>query len=208
VYTLVQRTRSNFLSQQYYLYFKWSGVGVVIGGLSLCCAAMLRSCRRPALCYDLPALASASTVTVGRAGDSTIRLDSPEVPFLLSRKHAELTILPDGQVVLRDNHSTNGTYVARRGGILDKLAHGCAWILQHGDTIGFGELSARQWLWICITIRYALPSVLAARCSRAKHSVCMQVVQRPSWPAAMLQSAIPSSSSTTQWTLQRTYNAI
>ncbi len=59
---------------------------------------MLVSLRSQGIIYDLPGLAADSLVTVGRAGNSSIRLDAPEVPFLVSRKHATVTLQSDGQV--------------------------------------------------------------------------------------------------------------
>ncbi|KAL6765573.1 hypothetical protein V8C86DRAFT_2454588 [Haematococcus lacustris] len=99
---------------------------------------MLSSITRPAIGYDLIGLATDSTVSVGRAGDANIRLDSPEVPFLLSRRHAVFSLGSDGSICLRDLASTNGTYVARRSQSLRKLAPDSGWTLQNGDTVGFG----------------------------------------------------------------------
>ncbi|GFH25661.1 E3 ubiquitin-protein ligase [Haematococcus lacustris] len=96
---------------------------------------MLSSITRPAIGYDLIGLATDSTVSVGRAGDANIRLDSPEVPFLLSRRHAVFSLGSDGSICLRDLASTNGTYVARRSQSLRKLAPDSGWTLQNGDTV-------------------------------------------------------------------------
>jgi pSer/pThr/pTyr-binding forkhead associated (FHA) protein len=73
---------------------------------------MLRSIRRPNVCYDLRELAlETNTVTVGRDADTcSLLLDSAQCPCLLSRKHATLSLSPDGKVVLLDLSSTNGTF--------------------------------------------------------------------------------------------------
>mmetsp|Transcript_13927 Transcript_13927/g.30087 ORF Transcript_13927/g.30087 Transcript_13927/m.30087 type:complete len:382 (-) Transcript_13927:747-1892(-) len=108
---------------------------------------MLRSVSRPAVCYDLVGLSADGVVTVGRESESHIRLDSADVPFLLSRKHATLQFQPDGTIILRDLNSTNGTYVAHRLQQLEKLAPNRPWELEAGDTIGFGGpevISARR----------------------------------------------------------------
>ena len=99
---------------------------------------MLRSITRPAICYDLIGLAADGLITVGRESESHIRLDSPEVPFLLSRKHATLQFQPDGNIIMKDLDSTNGTYTARGGQPLRRMGRGAAWELKPGDTIGFG----------------------------------------------------------------------
>ncbi len=99
---------------------------------------MLRALDRPAVSYDLLALASLGLVTVGRENDSALRLDCPEIPFLLSRKHATLQLQPDGTILLSDLHSTNGTYVSRAGDGLTKLEAGTHWDLREGDRISFG----------------------------------------------------------------------
>src|SRR5258706_9263339 len=46
-------------------------------------------------------------VVIGRATDAAIRIDDEDV----SRYHARIAIVPDGQVILTDLGSTNGTYV-------------------------------------------------------------------------------------------------
>ena len=97
---------------------------------------MLRNVFLPAVFYDLVGLASDGVVSVGRESDSLVRLDSSDVPFLLSRKHATFQFQPSGGIVLKDLNSTNGTYTARAGQVLKKL-HG-AWELQPNDIVGFG----------------------------------------------------------------------
>jgi pSer/pThr/pTyr-binding forkhead associated (FHA) protein len=136
---------------------------------------MLRSTRQYAVVYDVIGLAHSGLVTVGRESDASVRLDSAEIPFLLSRKHctlqvrehqqhgngkdrsmaahhaspASLTIIlspfdptmqfqPDGRILLCDLGSTNGTYAARDGMPLRKLASNSRWELRDGDTVGFG----------------------------------------------------------------------
>ena len=64
---------------------------------------MLQSLKRPAIAYDLVGLATGSSVAVGRESEAKIRLDSPEVPFLLSRKHAVFTFQPGALVGFRVN---------------------------------------------------------------------------------------------------------
>ncbi|KXZ47478.1 hypothetical protein GPECTOR_35g916 [Gonium pectorale] len=99
---------------------------------------MIKGVNRPAIFYDLVGLAHAGVVNIGRESDSTIRLDCPEVPFLLSRKHAKISVQPEGGLVLRDLNSTNGTYVARDGEFLRRLRPDEYWELRRGDLIGFG----------------------------------------------------------------------
>ncbi|GLC45088.1 hypothetical protein PLESTM_001685300 [Pleodorina starrii] len=99
---------------------------------------MIKGVNRPSIFYDLVGLAHAGVVSVGRESDSTIRLDCPEVPFLLSRKHARICVQPDGNLVLRDLNSTNGTYISRDGEFLRRLRPDESWELKRGDLIGFG----------------------------------------------------------------------
>ena len=67
------------------------------------------------LSFNLHSISNNGTVAVGREADNAIRLDSPTVPYLLSRHHATLTFKPDGSIVLTDLASTNGTYISRNG---------------------------------------------------------------------------------------------
>ncbi|KAG1678043.1 hypothetical protein FOA52_000839 [Chlamydomonas sp. UWO 241] len=99
---------------------------------------MLRCVKQPAVTYDLVGLANQGAVTVGRETDSVLRLDSPEIPFLLSRKHATLQFQPDGRLLLHDLGSTNGTYASRHGALLSKLPVDKRWELRDNDTVGFG----------------------------------------------------------------------
>jgi hypothetical protein len=99
---------------------------------------MLRCILRPSITYDVVGLARDGLITVGRESESHIRLDSPDVPFLLSRRHATLQFQPDGNIVLRDLASTNGTYIGRQGQPLQKLGPNASWVVLTGDTIGFG----------------------------------------------------------------------
>ena len=89
--------------------------------------------------YDLYGLAtSQGFVTVGRDMSSIIRLDSPEVPCLLSRKHGKFMVRPNGTVHLVDLSSTNGTFIAREGQRLRRLSIGTTWELLDGDAVSFG----------------------------------------------------------------------
>ncbi|PNH08910.1 E3 ubiquitin-protein ligase [Tetrabaena socialis] len=99
---------------------------------------MIKGITRPAIFYDLVGVAHDSVVSVGRESDSIIRLDCPEVPFLLSRKHARICVHPNGSLMLKDHNSTNGTYVAREGEFLRRLRPEENWELKRGDQIGFG----------------------------------------------------------------------
>jgi hypothetical protein len=99
---------------------------------------MFRGITRPAIFYDLVGLANNGVVNIGRESDSTVRLDCPEVPFLLSRKHAVVRVTPDGSIILRDMNSTNGTYVGRVGDFLHRMTVSEIWELKKGDMVGFG----------------------------------------------------------------------
>ncbi len=63
---------------------------------------MLSCIRRPTISYSLATLAEDSCVAVGRETDAHIQLDSLDIPCLLSRKHANLVLQPEGTVTLTD----------------------------------------------------------------------------------------------------------
>eukprot|EP00798_Chlamydomonas_sp_ICE-L_P019981 gene19981-26692_t len=100
---------------------------------------MLRSMDQPSICYDLIGLASEGLVTLGRDRESNmITLDSRQVPALLSRQHALFQLQTNGDIMLKDLDSTNGTYVARADERLNRVQGGECWKLQAGDTVSFG----------------------------------------------------------------------
>jgi DNA-binding CsgD family transcriptional regulator len=76
---------------------------------------------------------SPGTNVVGRAEDSDVRL----VDTGVSRNHAELSVRPDGRVVLFDLGSTNGTFVLGKR-IDDECEVGV------GTLIGFGRDAVMQ----------------------------------------------------------------
>ncbi|CAG9465342.1 unnamed protein product [Pedinophyceae sp. YPF-701] len=50
-------------------------------------------------------------VIVGRGSQATMYLNTPRLPQMISRLHAELSVSPDFRVMVRDLGSTNGTFV-------------------------------------------------------------------------------------------------
>lgn len=66
-------------------------------------------------------------ITIGRRGFGAI-IDLPET--YVSRKHAQITVLPDDQLLLKDLESTGGTFVNGRPVREKKLSH--------GDRLSFG----------------------------------------------------------------------
>uniref|UniRef100_A0A7S3R9B9 E3 ubiquitin-protein ligase CHFR n=1 Tax=Dunaliella tertiolecta TaxID=3047 RepID=A0A7S3R9B9_DUNTE len=99
---------------------------------------MLCSLKSPTSQFDLLGLAVDGVVSAGRETSTAVRLDCPEVPFLLSRRHALFTVQPDGSMAVMDCNSTNGTYCSRANQPLRKLPPCTPWILEDGDVIGFG----------------------------------------------------------------------
>ena len=74
-----------------------------------------------------------STVTIGRISDNAFQIDDVSV----SSHHAELTLGDNGDYVLKDIGSTNGTWVN------SKEAHeGESYTLQDGDKLRFGKIDA------------------------------------------------------------------
>lgn len=49
-----------------------------------------------------------------------------------------MRVQPNGNIVLRDLNSTNGTYIGREGEFLHRMKPDEVWELQKGDIIGFG----------------------------------------------------------------------
>jgi hypothetical protein len=71
-------------------------------------------------------------VTIGRAGDNTVHLDDKSV----SKFHATLAVDPEGNVILADCGSTNGTFVN------DRSVDGRVKVTS-GDLLGFGDIRLR-----------------------------------------------------------------
>lgn len=71
---------------------------------------------------------------IGRVAGNAVRLDDPSV----SRVHCSLAMRGDGQIVISDLDSANGTFV--NGQVVN---HGEAQILQAGDEIAVGEAVLR-----------------------------------------------------------------
>jgi pSer/pThr/pTyr-binding forkhead associated (FHA) protein len=88
----------------------------------------------PSLAYETPKTGKVTVpidkdvMVVGRSRQCEIMLkDDSQV----SRRHAELRKLPDGQFAVRDLGSKNGTFV--NGAPIS------TWVLKPGDTITIGE---------------------------------------------------------------------
>ena len=78
------------------------------------------------------AMSSARTYVVGREPGCDVRLHATGV----SRRHAEVTLLPNGRICVTDCESTNGTFVLDGG---EWHAVRQAAYLEPGDEIRFGE---------------------------------------------------------------------
>ena len=74
-------------------------------------------------------------LTIGRSSSCNIILNSPAV----SSVHAELLILNNGDVLLIDKNSTNGTYVMNK-----QIKPGAEISVRRGDMIRFGDMEL-QW---------------------------------------------------------------
>ena len=80
---------------------------------------------------------AARTTTVGR--NSSPCFEHGDHPYMASRAHLCVTLMPHGGPVLRDLASLNGTYVCRHGDDgLRRLSPKDGWRLKDGDTIGVG----------------------------------------------------------------------
>jgi pSer/pThr/pTyr-binding forkhead associated (FHA) protein len=74
-----------------------------------------------------------STITLGRISENTLQIEDVSV----SSRHAQLTLGDNGDYVLQDLGSTNGTWVN------SKEAHeGQDHLLQDGDKLRFGNIDA------------------------------------------------------------------
>lgn len=80
----------------------------------------------------LPAPGDPRPVSFGRHRDNDVQLDCPQVPSLLSRQHAEITVDEHGVHSVTDKNTLNGTYL--NGNLIPRGR--CP--LRHGDVIAFG----------------------------------------------------------------------
>jgi pSer/pThr/pTyr-binding forkhead associated (FHA) protein len=74
-----------------------------------------------------------STITIGRISDNVLQIDDVSV----SSHHAQLTLGDDGDYVLQDLGSTNGTWVEGK-----EAKEGEDHALQDGDKLRFGNIEA------------------------------------------------------------------
>ncbi len=74
-----------------------------------------------------------ATITVGRLPDNALQIEDASV----SSHHAELTLGEDGDYILTDIGSTNGTLLNGK-----ELAEGEGQRLQAGDKVTFGDVAA------------------------------------------------------------------
>ena len=70
-------------------------------------------------------------IKIGRGDGCNLRLNSPNVSSI----HAELLILDDGQLIIEDKNSTNGTYVGNH-----RIEPGKEVQVRRGDLIRFGDV--------------------------------------------------------------------
>jgi len=93
----------------------------------------------PKILVSLPGGSSAShdltesTITIGRVSDNTLQIEDVSV----SSHHAQLTLGDDGDYVLQDLGSTNGTWVNAK-----EAKEGEDHPLQDGDKLQFGNVNA------------------------------------------------------------------
>ena len=73
-------------------------------------------------------------LSVGRATDNDICLNHPSV----SKIHAALRMDAEGNLLVADTGSTNGTYINGR-----RIAYGEARLVADGDVVGFGDVETR-----------------------------------------------------------------
>jgi pSer/pThr/pTyr-binding forkhead associated (FHA) protein len=74
-----------------------------------------------------------STITIGRVSDNTLQIDDVSV----SSHHAQLTLGDDGDYILQELGSTNGTWVNSK-----EASQGEDHRLQDGDKLRFGNIDA------------------------------------------------------------------
>ncbi|MBW3094671.1 FHA domain-containing protein [Bifidobacterium sp. 64T4] len=75
--------------------------------------------------------------------DGTKRMEVPDPTKSMSKRHARFSVRGDGQAILHDLDSTNGTYVVRDGGDLMRLPGDDDYILPYSPMrIQFGDVAA------------------------------------------------------------------
>lgn len=78
-------------------------------------------------------VAISARISIGRTGENNLVLDDPSV----SKNHASIAVNSDGQIILADTGSTNGTYIND-----DRIAYGKAITVNSGETVRFGSVEA------------------------------------------------------------------
>ena len=95
---------------------------------------------------DLTSVEAGQTVEIGRkplrplSDDGTTRVEILDDTRSMSKRHAEFSVKSDGNAILRDMNSTNGTYLVRPGNDLVRLPSGSDFALTD-DTV---RLAARH----------------------------------------------------------------
>lgn len=96
---------------------------------------------------DLTSVEAGQTVEIGRkplrplSNDGTTRVEILDDTRSMSKRHAEFSVKSDGNAILRDMNSTNGTYLVRPGNDLVRLPSGSDFALTD-DTVRlqFGDV--------------------------------------------------------------------
>lgn len=96
---------------------------------------------------DLTSVEAGQTVEIGRkplrplSDDGTTRVEILDDTRSMSKRHAEFSVKSDGNAILRDMNSTNGTYLVRPGNDLVRLPSGSDFALTD-DTVRlqFGDV--------------------------------------------------------------------
>ncbi len=96
---------------------------------------------------DLTSVEAGQTVEIGRkplrplSDDGTTRVEILDDTRSMSKRHAEFSVKSDGNAILRDMNSTNGTYLVRPGNDLVRLPSGSDFSLTD-DTVRlqFGDV--------------------------------------------------------------------
>ena len=87
--------------------------------------------RRQTVRIGLPA---GGRAIVGRAASNDLSIDDPSV----SKYHASISVGPDGQILVADTGSTNGTFVSGQ-----RIAYGQSTFVQRTDIVKFGSVEVK-----------------------------------------------------------------
>lgn len=136
--------------------------------------------------------------------DGTTRMEVEDSTKSMSKRHAQFSVRSDGQAILHDLNSTNGTYIIRDNGELMRLPEDDDYILPYSPMrVQFGDVPAdfervdasehEQSAPVANLFDYSMPTVTHQEPDAADMSVDQILDLRAGEPTTMFQSQRPKS---------------